>query len=260
MNTQSTVMHRYSCIPLFFSMLLVCDVLHAAHPLITEDTGTQGKGNFQIELTSEWGYRKDSDVRDTSQETGAVLSYGLSDALDVVVSAPYVREKTADSAASTSVSGASDRALDVKWRFHESGSFSYGLKAGLTEPNGDEQKGLGNGKTGYSTFLIVAWDNAPWAVATHVGWIGNRNSQGDKDQLWHASISGWRQFGDKTKIVADTGMMTSLDASTSRYLGFYTLGLIYSFSKDIDIDVGIKRGLTRSDVDYALLAGLTFRF
>lgn len=27
--------------------------LFAAHPLITEDTGTQGKGNFQLELTGE---------------------------------------------------------------------------------------------------------------------------------------------------------------------------------------------------------------
>lgn len=27
--------------------------LPAAHPLITEDTGTQGRGNFQLELTTE---------------------------------------------------------------------------------------------------------------------------------------------------------------------------------------------------------------
>ena len=40
--------------PAFFAAMFA-QVAHGAHPLLTEDTGTQGKGNFQLELTGERG-------------------------------------------------------------------------------------------------------------------------------------------------------------------------------------------------------------
>lgn len=40
-----------------FSLLTVS---YAAHPLITDDTGTQGKGKFQIEVNSEFAYDKET--------------------------------------------------------------------------------------------------------------------------------------------------------------------------------------------------------
>jgi hypothetical protein len=42
---------------LFLTCFLFPAVSQAAHPLITEDTGTQGTGRFQLELTAEHGYR-----------------------------------------------------------------------------------------------------------------------------------------------------------------------------------------------------------
>lgn len=37
-------------------------------------------------------------------------------------------------------------------------------------------------------------------------------------------------------------------------------GLIYSISKNLDIDFGIKGGLNKPETDYAILAGIAWRF
>jgi hypothetical protein len=44
----------------------------AAHPLITEDTGTQGEGRFQLELTGERGYDQDDGGRTNTTMTTSV--------------------------------------------------------------------------------------------------------------------------------------------------------------------------------------------
>ncbi|HAK89261.1 MAG TPA: transporter, partial [Nitrospiraceae bacterium] len=71
----------------------------AAHPLITDDTGTQGKGKFQLEVNSEFTkekeqqYNSDEDKWETKKETGGelatVLSYGITDNVDIVLGLPY---------------------------------------------------------------------------------------------------------------------------------------------------------------------------
>lgn len=260
MSFRCTAKHPLIPILVFISTLAVPDALHAAHPLITEDTGTQGKGNFQLELNSEWDYKKALDVHNTSQAIGGTLSYGWIDSVDFIFSVPYVRGKTADSTDIVAVSGFSDYDADIKWRFHEAGNFSAALKAGVTLPNRNKNAEPGSGNSDYSTYLVASWNDAPWSMNIHVGRVANRDNFGAKSELWHASIGGWRQLGGKTKIVADTGMLSEHDGITSRHLGLFTIGVIYSPAKDVDIDVGLRRGLMRADIDYALLTGLTFRF
>jgi len=68
-------------------------VVYAAHPLITDDTGTQGKGKFQVELNVEVTYDKETDLAGTTRETGgevsSIVSYGIIDNTDVVLGIPY---------------------------------------------------------------------------------------------------------------------------------------------------------------------------
>ncbi len=55
---------------------------HAAHPLITEDTGTQGQGNFQVELTNEqFSIQEDAGTQKLAL-TALTLSYGIVDSTD----------------------------------------------------------------------------------------------------------------------------------------------------------------------------------
>ena len=48
--------------------------LFATHPLITDDTGTQGRGKFQIELTSEHGYEQEEGTRENTGKTNTTLT------------------------------------------------------------------------------------------------------------------------------------------------------------------------------------------
>jgi len=58
------------------------------HPLITDDTGTQGKGKFQLELNGQYDWDKDDSedvsVRSTGGQAAATLSYGIAENVDLV--------------------------------------------------------------------------------------------------------------------------------------------------------------------------------
>jgi hypothetical protein len=55
-------------------MLVYQAAAFAAHPLITDDAGTQGKGKFQIELNGEFTYDKEIGLGGTTREAGGELS------------------------------------------------------------------------------------------------------------------------------------------------------------------------------------------
>ena len=57
----------------------------AAHPLLTEDTGTQGTGHVQLELTHDLSHAKDAASDTRARRINAVLSVGLAENLDVII-------------------------------------------------------------------------------------------------------------------------------------------------------------------------------
>src|SRR6266550_4423926 len=62
-------------------ILLACAAdVFAAHPLISEDTGTQGAGKFELELGNAWT----RDRGERAYEFGPQLSYGSLRELDVI--------------------------------------------------------------------------------------------------------------------------------------------------------------------------------
>ncbi len=235
--------------------------LFAAHPLITEDTGTQGRGNFQLELTTEHAYEDEDGVRETTVRTNAVLSYGLRDNLDVVLTLPHRRITTEDTDGSKStVAGRADVGLDLKWRFYEQDNLSFALKPGLTLPTGDETKNLGTGKSTRSLYLVTSYDASPWEYHLHLGHIWNRNTLDQHESQRHLSVAAGRRIGDKLKLVADYGADTPTSKTSSVNTEFFILGAIYNLRKNLDLDFGAKWGLTPPESDFTWLGGVTFRF
>ena len=216
----------------------------AAHPLITEDTGTQGAGRWQLELNVE--RQKDDSARAT--QWGTTLSYGLEDNADLQIGIPYTVNQ-----------GRQDLAVDVKWRFHQQGATSLGLKPGITLPTGDEQRGLGTGKVTAGSLLILSYEPEAWSFHTHAGFRYSRNSVGDRESLLHYSASLWLKPTDKLKLVADLSFDTNPDRSSNNSLRQHVFGFIYSVTKDFDVDAGIRRGNSPA-IDRALMAGVTLRW
>ena len=214
--------------------------VHAAHPLITEDTGTQGRGGWQLELNVE----RQRDSGASATQWGSTLSYGFVDEADLQVGLPY-RENP----------GRGDLAIDVKWRFRQRDVLSLGLKPGITLPTGDEERGLGTGRTTVGSLAILSYEPEGWSFHTHAGYRHNRNSLGEPESLRHLSGSIWLKPSAQLKLVADL----STDSGGGQTLRQYVLGFIYSVTRDIDLDAGLRRSRAPA-TGRALMAGLTLRW
>ena len=134
---------RYVINGLVVSMfLLIHTVAWGAHPLITDDTGTQGQGKFQVEVTGQYDSDKETvngvSTESTGVQAAATLSYGLVETADLVLGLPYRRAKSKEDGATIyDEKGIADMTLDVKWRFFEKDRLSLAFKPGLRFATGN---------------------------------------------------------------------------------------------------------------------------
>lgn len=253
-----------------FIVLMMAEAAFAAHPLISDDSGTNGKGNFQFELNSEFGYDKESSdgitVKEKDAEVKTSLSYGITDSADIILGLPYQWSRIKeDSTLISDENGIADMSVELKWRFYEQDGLSFALKPGLTLPTGSEDKGFGTGKTGYSLFFIASKKTDSAALHINAGYIRNEykleaDKAGNRKDLWHVSVAGTWEITENLQFVANTGMEKNSDITSEFDPAFALVGLIWSVTKDVDFDLGFKKGLTRPETDYTMLAGLTLRF
>jgi hypothetical protein len=255
---------------LFAIHYLLPTVSYAAHPLITDDTGTQGKGKFQLEVNSEITYDKETVNRVATKETGgevaAILSYGIADNLDFVLGVPYLWVKAKEEGEIISdEDGVSDVSLEVKWRFYEKDGLSFALKPMITVPTGDEDKGLGNGRTSYGLMFITTKEIKPFAFHLNLGYMHNEYKlEADKDanrkNIWHASLAAEAEIVNDLKVVGNIGIERNSDKTSNTQPAFILGGLIYSISENIAVDVGVKAGLNKPETDLTFLAGIAIKF
>ena len=253
-----------------FLMFFPAVTSFAAHPLVTDDTGTQGKGKFQLEVNSEFTYEKETEAGVTKKETGTqvatALSYGVTDNVDVVLGMPNQWKKSSeDSAVTSDASGVSDMSIEVKWRFFDKEGLSFDLKPGITLPTGDENKGLGNGRASYSLNLITTKKVEPWAFHLNLkNTVNEYKLQADKDakrrDIWHVSLASEVELIKNLRVVGNVGVERNQGKTKRTHPAFILGGVIYSIAENFDIDLGIKRGLNKPAIDYSILAGITLRF
>ena len=246
-------------------VMLAPGMVWAAHPLITDDAGTQGKGKFQLEVNGQYDSDKETvggvSVKSTGGQAGATLSYGFIENADLVLNLPYVWGKvTEDGFSVYDEKGLSDISFEVKWRFFEKDGLSLALKPGISFPTGDDEKGLGTGKTGYHFFLIGSKEIAPMAFHANLGYIRNENKADEEVNLWHASLATTYEVVKDLKLVGNIGMEKNPDKTVANDPAFLIVGVIYAVAENIDLDAGVKYGLNSSETDMSLLAGAAFRF
>lgn len=255
-------------------LTLTCAVLfalagttYAAHPLITDDTGTQGKGKYQFEFIGEYGHDKENGATTDTlvMPTVPVLSYGMADTVDLVLGISYQRIETKQNGVTATEGGISDASVQLKWRFYEQDGLSFAVKPGFALPTGDENKGLGNGKASYSMFFITTKELQPWAFHLNIGYIHNEfNLRADEDanrkDIWHASLASEVKVSKDLKAVANIGVERNSDRTSNTDPAFLLGGLIYAITENADVDFGVKGGLTKPETDVSYLAGITWRF
>jgi hypothetical protein len=239
----------------------------AMHPLITDDTETQGVGKYQLEMNAQCARDRattaglETKVREGEFE--AILSYGVNDRTDIVVGLPLEREQIQTGGVTSREQGLSDLSVEAKWRFHEQDGFNVALKPGLTFPTGNDEKGRGAGKVGYSAFLIVANEARPWSIFFNLGYIRNENKESTVDErrdLWHVSLAAARDLSESVKLVGNIGVETNPDKGSHTKPAFLLGGLVFGVTDHVDVDLGLKAGLNDAEMDYTVLLGSAFRF
>ncbi len=233
---------------------------HAAIPLITDDTGTQGKGKFQAEALAEYiKYREDGVERGESKIT-ASLAYGMLDPVDVVVSLPYEFLHAHGPGFREKKDGLADLAFEMKWRFLDKDGMSFALKSGLVLPTGNERRGFGTGKVRCCLNLIASKELGPWSFDANGSYVRNENNRGERRNLWVFSAAFKRVMMGGLKLVGETGIESRRDGSSSVPPIWVGGGFICSPLDHFDIGFGILGGITPSTPDLSFRGGITVRF
>lgn len=239
---------------------LLASSARAAHPLLTEDTGTQGRGHSQLELTLDAFRDRLAGVDVRGAQSAAVYSYGIAGPADLQLGLPYLRVKENEGDRRTLSSGINDLSLDVKWRFFERGALSLGFKPGISLPTGDANKFLGAGRVTWGALLIGSYEPGPLAVHAHVGYRDFRNQLGLKSSLWHGSVAATWEVVEQVKLVMDLSRDTNPVPGFSTPLDYLIVGAIWTPVKSVDLDLGYRYGASNPALDRGLLAGVTFRW
>ncbi len=238
------------------AMLMFSGVAYAAHPLVSEDTGTQGTGGNQVELNSDWS-KAGGERTNTAAFT---YTRGVAEAIDIFVNAPTTWKSPPGQS-----KGLNDMSLGAKWRFFENDRFSLGMKPEWIAATGDEDKGLGNGKDSYALTLMAQVETGD------VTWLFNYGTTRHQFRLQADSLANRKAvdrvsaamlYGvtDAITVLLDVGQSDPETKADTAKPKFMVLGAIYAVGDDLDLDVGYKKGLNSAEPSKQWGVGVTWRF
>jgi opacity protein-like surface antigen len=243
-------------LPLAAATALVAPLAaHAAHPLVSDDTGTQGNANWQFELNTESTSKQDDTGR--QQPWNATLTRGFGDRLDLYVSAPYTHLQTPTDDNGT---GFGDIEIGTKWRFVERGPLSLALKPKLTLPTGNDRRGLGTGRVGTGATLLAQVDVARFSLLANAGLAYQPNRHGDLASIWAVSGAAIYKATDRLQLVVDVGTSRNTESGAGTNPAFVIAGAIYSPKPWLDLDIGYRRGLNDRTYRQSAMGGVTVRW
>lgn len=226
----------------------------AFHPLTTEDTVFLGRDGRQV--TGGVGYTSSEEGIDRyTAGASARLYYGMLDNWDVMVTVPW----EGWSSRGITESGLGDVLLETKFQAGEAAGWLLALKPGFSLPAGSESKSIGAGKGGVWLYGLAGKTRKPWQFYLNAGFTLNRNSVGERINLVGASAAAALEVMPKILAAAELAAASSTDRDSLSHPITSGFSLVWSPYATLDVDAGIKLGLTRTAVSRALLAGITLR-
>ncbi|AOJ71662.1 MULTISPECIES: transporter [Burkholderia] len=228
---------------------------HADHPFTSDDTNTQGDGNWQYELNVERTSKQPDIGR--QQLWNTTLTRGFGERVDLYVQAPYTHVQTRSDEQG---SGFGDVEIGAKWRVLEHGPFSIAVKPRFTMPAGHDARGLGNGRVNAGATLLAQYDIARVQLLANAGLMYQSNRQDNLTSIWQASGAIIYRATDKLRLGIDIGISRNSERGASANPAYVIAGAIYTPRDWLDLDVGYRRGLNDQIYDHSLMAGITVRW
>ncbi len=244
---------RVSSLTLVAALALAVPAAFAAHPLQTEDTGTQGAGNVEIENGLSRA-RFDATTLTTYQPQ---VSVGLSPTVDAIVQPSLVWLHAPSRA---SVAGLGDTNIDGKWRFWGSDPWSFAIRAGVLAPTSEHGLGLPRGQVSEHALLVATWDDAPTTVHANVGFTRVPRAPGTRATTAHLSAALMQSMNERLILTVDGEVDQDPDPSRKTWPGSLLAGAIWTARPGLDLDVGYQRSFSAATMNRQWMAGLTYRF
>ena len=156
---------------------------YALQPLNTDDTGTQGAGGNQLELSVDSTRLRESGQfgrsgRDRTTETAVTYTRGITETLDVSLGVPYLRNRPGLKDPGTgehdkSTSGMGNTSISAKWRFfdNEASGTSLAIAPEILIPvsSSRQKDDLGAGRVSGGVALLLTQEVPFGAVHVNLG-------------------------------------------------------------------------------------------
>ena len=239
----------------------------AFQPLLTDDTGTQGLGENQLEVSFSDDRVEQSGVAYSSRVAPLTYTRGLSETVDISLGVNHTHLNSS-AAGDDFVSGNGNPSVALKWRFYENeaSKTSLAMKAelGLAVSRAQEALGLGNGRGYYTVTAILMQETSFGAVLFNLasGQVRYSDTVANPDvTLLRASLAPVWQVNDQWKLALDMGSTRESAAGKQTNTTFIEIGAVYSPSKDLDIAFGfINRQDENSTSNNGITGGISWRF
>lgn len=260
-------------VALLTMLLSMAATTYAGPPLITDDAGTVDVGKMEIELSSSYIHDKESingiSVRRDVFDSETKITTGLYKNLGMSLIIPYTfsdRTKE-DGNLTNNVDGIGDMTAELKYAFAEYAGINFAIKPSITMPTGKYSAGLSEGRWQYGGTLIASreFDEGNYALHSNLGY-GRHDYRTDeakscnRSDIWFGSIAGEAKIFKGLTAVAELGLSTTQDSTTSELTSFTQVGARYELNEHMDIDTGLKLGLTKPEDDLTVHLGVISKF
>ncbi len=220
-------------------------------PTLAEDTSTTAPGTFELETGGQ------IDPHD-SWDLPLTLKWGMAENAELFLSwSPYQVEKRPGPDAS----GIGDTTVGLRYRFlNETESVpAAAMELATKVPTGDQNDGLSTGENDFLVAAILGKQVGPVSTLLYyqLGVLGEP-SEGDTDIQHAIALDGsvpvavdWTLFGEVAAVEVPERDLNQI---------FTTLGLTYTVSEDLVLDVGIVVGLSNDADVFQIVFGYTRNF
>jgi len=263
---------------------VICAILFAPamawamHPLGVEDSGTEGSGNYLLEMTGDYIKEKVTGARLTTLTS--VIAVGASKHTDLALEVPYLKLNPSEKT-DRDEKGVGDIRLKVKYQLFENEvkqSMAYQIYTDL--PTGNYKRGLGTHNVVWGVTLIDTQECHDNAFHFNLGYevLGRdvKKVHFVKNYAILFGIAAEHKFTESFRLVTELkgehrkevnseteiieeAEVTSDVASISKPFTFMT-GMVYDITKGWYVDLGLRVGLNKYAEDYTALVGTAWRF
>src|SRR5512133_213253 len=245
----------------------------AGPPLLTDDAGVVEVGKVELELNGSYIFDKEkangSVVKRTTSGGEVKISTGLYNNLSGSLALPYTfsNRATQDGNLTASAEGFGDMTVDVKYVFAELAGVNFAIKPSVIVPSGKYSAGLSDGRWQFGGSLIASreFDEGRYALHANLGYENHEYRAAEaratlRNHFWSGSVAGEIRLLKELTVGADVGLATTTDKSTSELTVYALTGMRYELNRYMDINAGIKFGLTKPEDDITAIYGVVFKF